>query len=422
MSQEYFRKNFSRAYLANALGAADTQMVVKNTSTLPIADVSQIFRAVIWDYLTYPDPADDPDVEIVIAVWESGFTYTLTRGQEGTQAKDHPASSKVSLNYTAGVSLDDLFMIGRKKFVDEYIPNFFVRYNASLDKFELHSGNIITAAGIPYGLSALRPDNPEVGDWYFATDTGSVYKCSEDGVWTSIIANISFTALGDVPASYSGKSLQALRCNVGETGLEFFVNGFTPNGMQAFTTSGTFIPPAGFTKFYVRMWGGGSSGTQGRARNGVQPGWVGSGGGGGCYVEAVVTIETSIFITVGTGQSFGNVLATDTSLPGLIVAGGGKQAVSTNGIGQGAVAGAGGTVNSAISNYLSIPGKDGSLSFMTNDFAATYGGDAFCGSGGRSSSSNTVANGTFPGGGGAGDSSGSGTPGKGADGLVLIYW
>lgn len=413
-TQAFFRKNFSRAYLSVFLGAGDLTMTVKNNSTLPIADVSQTFRAVIWDYLTYPDPADDPDTEIITAVWSSGFTYTITRAQEGTVAKDHLIGSKVSLNYTAGVSLDDLAVIGTKKFTENYVPNFFLRYNASLDKFELNSGNIITAAGIPYGLSALRPDNPEVGDWYFATDTGSVYKCSTTGIWTSIVANISFTALGDVPSTYTGKSLQALRCNQAENGLEFFVNGFTPNGMQAFTSDGVFVPPSGFTRFFVRMWGAGSSGTQGRAPSKGIVQVTGSGGGGGCYVEASVTITVNTPVTIGRGQIYGNVLATDTSFAG-IVCGGGQQAVSPafNGVG---LAGLGGVVTSVVTPLLSIPGKPGDLGIYGGG-QVSRGGDSFGGAGAKSS----AEDGCFPGGGGSGESAGA-TPGKGADGLLLIYW
>jgi hypothetical protein len=163
------------------------------------------------------------------------------------------------------------------------------------------------------------------------------------------------------------------------------------------------------------MWGGGSSGTQGRPQSKGITQINGSGGGGGCYVEGVVEITTNQTVTIGRGQNYGDVLATDTIFAGIIC-GGGQQASSPNGFGGGMVAGVGGIVTSSITPLFSIPGKRGGDGTLGSGIAG-LGGDSFCAAGAKS----PATNGAFPGGGGAGESAGS-TPGSGAPGLLLIYW
>lgn len=52
------------------------------------------FNAVWWNATDYPDPADDPGVEIVRVTAQVDITLTITRGQEGTGAQDHNVAGK----------------------------------------------------------------------------------------------------------------------------------------------------------------------------------------------------------------------------------------------------------------------------------------------------------------------------------------
>ena len=74
-----------------------------------------------------------------------------------------------------------------------------------------------------------------------------------------------------------------------------------PRGIQFFTTSGTFTPPAGVTKVIVRAWGGGGGGGSGVSQG------AGKNGGGGAFVYASATVTPSqpITVTVGTGGTAG---------------------------------------------------------------------------------------------------------------------
>lgn len=52
------------------------------------------FNAVWWNATDYPDPADDPGVEIVRVTAQVDITLTITRAQEGTGAQDHNVAGK----------------------------------------------------------------------------------------------------------------------------------------------------------------------------------------------------------------------------------------------------------------------------------------------------------------------------------------
>lgn len=98
----YQKKNFAKSYLASGISASDTQLTVLSgeASKFP---TSGNFMATIWNKNSYPDPSDDPDREIVQATYSgSGDTFNITRAQEGTQAKAHPANSCFALTITAG--------------------------------------------------------------------------------------------------------------------------------------------------------------------------------------------------------------------------------------------------------------------------------------------------------------------------------
>lgn len=103
----FLRKNFASGVLASECASEAVTLTMTGGHTLPTN--AGTFRLVIWDAVTYPDPADDSNVEIVTAEYsETPNVYNITRAQEDTADVTHAAGSKVSLNYTAGVSEDDI--------------------------------------------------------------------------------------------------------------------------------------------------------------------------------------------------------------------------------------------------------------------------------------------------------------------------
>lgn len=112
----YTRKNFAVGTLGIGLAPGDLSMTMSAGHTLPTTGT---FVLVVWDFTTYPDPGTDPHVEIITAVY-SGTTnvYTIVRAQESTSAWTHAAGNRVAVNYTAGVSVADLYVVGTKE-IDE---------------------------------------------------------------------------------------------------------------------------------------------------------------------------------------------------------------------------------------------------------------------------------------------------------------
>jgi hypothetical protein len=83
-------KNFAKVTVTDGYLDIDTSIDVDNATRLPAAS----FNAVWWNVTDYPDPADDPDVEIVRVTNIATNTLTITRGQEGTAAADHSIDGK----------------------------------------------------------------------------------------------------------------------------------------------------------------------------------------------------------------------------------------------------------------------------------------------------------------------------------------
>ncbi len=80
--------NFGKVTLANLYGATDTsvQLVTGQGAILPNPGSQGDFNLVWYNDTDYPDPADDPDREIVRVTENSTDILTITRAQEGTTA------------------------------------------------------------------------------------------------------------------------------------------------------------------------------------------------------------------------------------------------------------------------------------------------------------------------------------------------
>jgi hypothetical protein len=88
-------KNFSKVSVSTGYGASDTSIVLISGggANLPSAP----FNATWWNASDYPDPSDDPNVEIVRVTAISTDTLTITRAQEGTAASTKNTANKTYL-------------------------------------------------------------------------------------------------------------------------------------------------------------------------------------------------------------------------------------------------------------------------------------------------------------------------------------
>lgn len=93
----YPRTNFAKGNLTGTLPSAVATSITLASgkgALFPDADTDGSFPAVLWNVTDYPDPSDDPDVEIVLVTSVITDTFEITRAQEGTTAKAHNTSGK----------------------------------------------------------------------------------------------------------------------------------------------------------------------------------------------------------------------------------------------------------------------------------------------------------------------------------------
>ena len=84
--------NFVQVQASTGYNSSVTSILLQSGqgSKLPAAP----FNLVWWDSTDYPNPANDPNVEIVRVTVISGDTLTITRAQEGTSASNKNTGGK----------------------------------------------------------------------------------------------------------------------------------------------------------------------------------------------------------------------------------------------------------------------------------------------------------------------------------------
>lgn len=93
--------NFIEVQASTGYSSAATSITLQSGqgSKLPAAP----FNLIWWNSTDYPNPANDPNVEIVRVTNVSTDTITITRGQEGTTAANHNTSGK-TYNLVLGIT------------------------------------------------------------------------------------------------------------------------------------------------------------------------------------------------------------------------------------------------------------------------------------------------------------------------------
>lgn len=225
---------------------------------------------------------------------------------------------------------------------------------------------------------------------------------------------------------------------------------------DVFTTTGSWIAPAGVCDATIECWGGGGAGGSARASSTTYYA-MGGGGAGGTYVRDNITVSvgSSYTVTVGaavtgtTGTTnvrvngnptwFGSTstIYAEGGQGGLAVYltatgnafGTGGTASSSSSIGSTKYAGGNGADGSSSSTYGGGGGSSGGIAVIGNNASGATGGTAPLGAGAGANGSTTTnivgAPGFSPGGGGSGGFAHSTTQrvgGSGASGLVYISY
>lgn len=129
-------KNFAKAVVSDGnydASATEIDVIAGHGDRLPAAP----FNAVWWNATDYPDPSDDPGVEIIRVTVKSTDTLTITRAQEGTAAEDHNVAGK-TYSLIAGMTaraitemVGDVFGFGPALVIDPNEPSVLVRLDTS---------------------------------------------------------------------------------------------------------------------------------------------------------------------------------------------------------------------------------------------------------------------------------------------------
>jgi len=106
-------QNFARTSLAEDLTNSETDVDVNNANDLPDPANGE-YNIVVWDDTTHPNPANDPDAEIMRVTAVASNTLTVTRGQEGTSGTAHSSGYAVANLLTAKMINDIDTELGNK--------------------------------------------------------------------------------------------------------------------------------------------------------------------------------------------------------------------------------------------------------------------------------------------------------------------
>lgn len=87
-------KNFAIVTVSTGYDASATSIVLTTGHGAKLPTPTVGYSLVWWNSTDYPNPADDPNAEIVRCTGKSTDTLTVTRAQEGTSAATHNTADK----------------------------------------------------------------------------------------------------------------------------------------------------------------------------------------------------------------------------------------------------------------------------------------------------------------------------------------
>lgn len=93
------KKNNAQSTLNGNITNSSSTVTVNSASSFP---TSAPFMATMWNQTSYPDPSNDPNMEVVSVTGITGNVFNITRAQEGTAASAHSTGNNIQLLLTVG--------------------------------------------------------------------------------------------------------------------------------------------------------------------------------------------------------------------------------------------------------------------------------------------------------------------------------
>jgi len=186
-------KNFAKVSVSIGYDASATTIVLATGegAKLPQPSTDGAFNLVWHNVTDYPDPSNDPNVEIIRVTARTNDTLTITRAQESTTAKTHNTSGK-AYQMILGITKNTIDNIDAKieELADEKLNKNTAITGATKTKITYDANGLVTA-----GEDATTGDISEVTDKKYVTDAEKVK-----------LGNLSGTNTGDnaTNSQYSG--------------------------------------------------------------------------------------------------------------------------------------------------------------------------------------------------------------------------
>jgi hypothetical protein len=247
-------KNNSRSLTTDnplAAGATTVNVTAATGARFPAAGD---FMLTIWDAVTYPDPSDDTNMEVVRATARSTDAITITRAQEGTTGVAHAQGSKIAMLITAGT-------------IDEHLDQN-VKTTDSPTFGHLHLNDdtnqiVLNADGGVAALTLTGASATSAKTITFPNFTGTVYVSSgtdvpvtDGGTGLSTFAAgsvLGVNTLNVIAAINSTSGLKLLRNNAGTVEWDT-VTGSA--GSPVYSVSPTLTTPVLGAATYTTLTGG----------------------------------------------------------------------------------------------------------------------------------------------------------------------
>jgi hypothetical protein len=344
-------------------------------------------------YGSLPADTTDPLVKIGINLTPTSFTLTP------------PGTPGQSVNYLIEALFQEI----------DVDPVVLPYYNAA-NPAQPYSGP--SNSGAPQSTQRIQRVGLQLKAGASANSGSQVTPAVDPGGWVGLyVVTVSYNQTAITAANiFPIASAPFIRCKLPTLGPGF------ASGVQSFTSSGTFIVPAGVIQLEVEVWGGGSGSFA------SAPGVPSGGGGGGGYARKRVTGLTpgaAIAVTVGTGGAAGTTSVAPSggglSSFGSYVSASGGTTNASNSVGN---APFGNIAGSGSGGDTNIQGGCGGNGF--GNYGGLGGGGAQ-GGGNQSVGNGPASAGLIPGGGASGAGTGSNGstayPGNsGASGYVVVRW
>lgn len=179
-------KNFAKGTLSTGYTSAATSVVLTGGHGARFPTVP--FNAAWWNLTDYPDPSDDPNVEIVRVTARSTDTLTITRAQEGTTATNKNTVGKTyALMATFTADMWNTQLVGALGF---FLPIFTTALYSPLDGQTVFLGmgfDPTTVAGV------RRVRVPKTGRIIAAFLDATVYTTAGSGESTAVSVRVNNT-------------------------------------------------------------------------------------------------------------------------------------------------------------------------------------------------------------------------------------